>query len=64
LPYVLFDATYCTARVEHLFVCEVAVVAAGLAAVGHRERLGFDVGDSENEDSCLGLLLLIENPRT
>ena len=42
------DATYCKARVDHRVVSQAVVVAAGVAADGHREVLGFDVGDSED----------------
>jgi putative transposase len=42
------DATYCKARVNHRVVSQAVVVATGVAADGHREVLGFDVGDSED----------------
>jgi putative transposase len=45
--YVFLDATYCKARVDHRVVSQAVVVATGVAADGHREVLGFDVGDSE-----------------
>jgi putative transposase len=47
-PYVFLDATYCKARVNHQVVSQAVVVATGVAADGHREVLGFDVGDSED----------------
>jgi putative transposase len=47
-PYVSLDATYCKARVDHRVVSQAVVVATGVAAGGHREVLGFDVGDSED----------------
>jgi putative transposase len=47
-PYVFLDATYCKARVNHRVVSQAVVVATGVAAGGHREVLGFDVGDSED----------------
>jgi transposase-like protein len=47
-PYVYLDATYCKARVNHRVVSQAVVVATGVAADGHREVLGFDVGDSED----------------
>jgi putative transposase len=47
-PYVFLDATYCKARVNHRVVSQAVVVATGVAADGHREFLGFDVGDSED----------------
>jgi putative transposase len=46
--YVFLDATYCKARVDHRVVSQAVVVATGVAADGHREVLGFEVGDSEN----------------
>ncbi len=46
--YVFLDATYCKARVDHRVVSQAVVVATGVAADGHREVLGFDVGDSED----------------
>jgi transposase-like protein len=47
-PYVFLDATSCKARVNHRVVSQAVVVATGVAADGHREVLGFDVGDSED----------------
>src|SRR5690348_10051581 len=47
-PYVFLDATYCKARVDHRVVSQAVVVATGVAADGHREVLGFEVGDSED----------------
>jgi putative transposase len=47
-PYVFLDATYCKARVNHRVVSQAVVVATGVGADGHREVLGFDVGDSED----------------
>jgi putative transposase len=45
---VFLDATYRTARVNHRVVSQAVVVATEMAADGHREVLGFDVGDSED----------------
>ena len=45
--YVFLDATYCKARVDHRVVSQAVVVATGVAD-GHREVLGFEVGDSED----------------
>lgn len=55
-PYVFLDATYCKARVNHRIVSQAIVVAVGVAADGRREVLGFDVGDTENEDFWTGFL--------
>src|SRR5947209_8336261 len=49
-PYVFLDATYCKARVHGRVVSRAVVIATGVTADGHREVLGVDVGDSENED--------------
>ncbi|GAB2700976.1 IS256 family transposase [Thalassiella azotivora] len=47
-PYVFVDATYCKARVGRRVVSQAVVIATGVRADGHREVLGFDVGDSES----------------
>jgi transposase-like protein len=55
-PYVFLDATYCKARVGGnpgtgkggRVVSQAVVIATGVRADGHREVLGFDVGDSED----------------
>jgi putative transposase len=47
-PYVFLDATCCKARAGHRVVAQAVAVAAGVAADGRREGLGFDVGDSED----------------
>jgi len=47
-PYVFLDATYCKARVNRRVVSQAVVIATGGAADGHREVLGFAVGDSED----------------
>ena len=47
-PYVFLDATYCKARVTRRVVSQAVVIATGVAADGHREVLGFAVGDSED----------------
>src|SRR3954447_16068478 len=47
-PYVFLDATYCKARVDRRVVSQAVGVATGVAADGHREVLGFAVGDSED----------------
>jgi putative transposase len=48
LPYVFLDATYCKTRVNRRVVSQAVVIATGVAADGHREVLGFAVGDSED----------------
>jgi putative transposase len=47
--YVWLDATYLHVREHHQVVSKAVVIATGLRADGHREVLGVDVGDSENE---------------
>jgi putative transposase len=47
-PYVFLDATYCKARVNRRVVSQAVVIATGVPADGHREVLGFAVGDSED----------------
>lgn len=47
--YVWLDATYLHVREERRVVSKAVVIATGLRADGHREVLGVDVGDSENE---------------
>jgi len=47
--YVWLDATYVHVRDGGQVVSKAVVIATGLRADGHREVLGVDVGDSENE---------------
>jgi transposase-like protein len=47
--YVWLDATYVHVRENRRVVSKAVVIATGLRADGHREVLGLDVGDSENE---------------
>jgi transposase-like protein len=56
--YVYLDATYVYVRDEALgqVVSRAVVVATGVAATGHREVLGVDVGDSEDETFWTGFL--------
>jgi putative transposase len=55
-PYVFLDATYCKARVNRRVVSQAVVVATAVRADGHREVLGFDVGDSEDGAFWTGFL--------
>jgi transposase-like protein len=55
-PYVFVDATYCKARVNRRVVSQAVVVATAVRADGHREVLGFDVGDSEDGAFWTGFL--------
>lgn len=54
--YVFCDATYVKARVDGRVVSRAVVVATGVAVNGHREVLGCDVGDSEDEVFCTQFL--------
>ena len=47
--YVWLDATYVHVREHRHVTSKAVVIATGLRADGHREVLGLDVGDSENE---------------
>jgi transposase-like protein len=47
--YVWLDATYVHVRDGGQVVSKAVVIATGLRADGHREVLGVDCGDSENE---------------
>lgn len=47
--YVWLDATYVHVRENRHVVSKAVVIATGLRADSHREVLGVDVGDSENE---------------
>ncbi len=47
--YVWLDATYVHVRDGGQVVSKAVVIATGLGADGHREVLGVDIGDSENE---------------
>ena len=56
-PYVYLDATYLHVRNAASQVMSMAVViATGITAVGEREVLGLDVGDSEDEVFWRGFL--------
>jgi len=48
-PYVYLDATYLHVREHHQVTSKAVVIATGVSQSGHREILGIDVGDSENE---------------
>ena len=48
-PYIWLDATYLHVRDDHHVVSKAVVIATGVSGKGHREVLGFAVGDSEDE---------------
>lgn len=47
--YVWLDATYVNVREHGQVVSKAVVIATGVRTDGHREVLGVDIGDSENE---------------
>ena len=47
--YVWLDATYVHVRCDRQVVSRAVVIATGARADGHREILGVDIGNSENE---------------
>jgi putative transposase len=55
-PYVFLDATYLHVRRFGQVTSMAVVVATGVTAVGGREVLGLDVGDSEEEVFWRGFL--------
>jgi len=59
-PYVYLDATYLHVRDDHHVVSKAVVIATGVSAGGHREVLGFSVGDSEDEAFWRGFLTALK----
>jgi len=55
-PYVFLDATYLHVRRTGQVTSMAVVVATGVTAIGGREVLGVDVGDSEDEVFWRGFL--------
>jgi putative transposase len=55
-PYVFLDATYRHVRRAGQVTSMAVVVATGVTAIGGREVLGVDVGDSEDEVFWRGFL--------
>jgi putative transposase len=55
-PYVFLDATYLHVRQSGQVTSMAVVVATGVTAVGGREVLGVEVGDSEDEVFWRGFL--------
>lgn len=50
-PFVLVDATYFKAREEHRIVAKAFMIALAIKADGHREIIGFNVYDAEDNFS-------------
>ena len=48
-PYIWLDPTYVHVREHGQVVSKAVVIATGVRADGHREVLGVDIGNSENE---------------
>ena len=61
-PYVFLDATYLHVRDNHHVTSKAVVIATGVRADGHREILGLDVGDSEDEVFWRGFLRSLADP--
>jgi putative transposase len=61
-PYVYLDATYLHVREHHQVTSKAVVIATGVAATGHREILGIDVGDSEDETFWREFLRKLRSP--
>ena len=62
--YVWLDATYVHVREHRHVISKAVVIATGLRADGHREVLGVDVGDSENETFWREFLTGLVDPVT
>ena len=50
-PFVLVDATYFKAREDHRIVAKAFMIALAIKSDGHREIIGFDVYDAEDNFS-------------
>lgn len=50
-PFLIVDATYFKARVDHKIVSRAFLVAVGVRVDGRKEVLGFNVYDAENNES-------------
>ena len=48
-PYVWLDGTYLHVRSDHHVTSKAVIIATGVSHDGHREVLGIEVGDSEDE---------------
>ena len=48
-PFLMIDATYFKARENHRIVSKAFMVALAVKSDGHREVVGFDVYDTEND---------------
>jgi len=61
-PYIYLDATYVHVRDTDLgqVVSKAVVIATGITAEGHREILGVDIGDSEDETFWSKFLLSLK----
>jgi putative transposase len=50
-PFVLVDGMYVKVRIDGRVQSQCCLIAVGVSAEGHREILGFQIGDSKSEDS-------------
>lgn len=55
-PYLLVDATYVKVRGNGRIQSRAALVVVGINAEGHREMLGWRMGESESEDTWSSVL--------
>jgi putative transposase len=60
-PFVLVDALYLKIREDGRVRSRGLMIAAGINETGHREILGFMVGDTESEDSWSELFVSLKN---
>lgn len=52
-PFLVVDATYFKARIDHKITSRAFLVAIGVTIDGHREVLGFNVYENESNESWL-----------
>lgn len=60
-PFVIVDALYLKVREEGRVRSRGLMIATGINETGHREILGFMVGDTESEDSWTALFVSLKN---
>lgn len=60
-PFIMVDATYFKARENHRIVSKAFMVALAIKSDGHREVIGFDVYDTEDDYSWKRFLEDLKN---
>lgn len=55
-PFIIVDATYFKARVDHKIASRAFMVAVGVTANGQREVLGFNVYENESNENWLDFM--------